>query len=612
MRSGADWSYRRVDDAIYAWRFSVPVDFGEDRPFGMLFTERGLYRPGDAVHIKGIFREEAHPGTRTPSGKVVNISVNGPDGESIAKVAPRLNEFGTLSAEVKIPLTSRLGTYSIEASVEGSPRGWADVTDDFEVAEYRPAAFKVSAESDKPSYVRGDAMSCTARGDYLFGAPMPNADARLSVRRASSPFTPPGFEEWVVSEETFFADLTDEQPREGEIQSAQAKLDAQGTARIQAALALPGQRGAELVTCEADVTDVSRQSIAGSTSAMVHPAEHYVALKPGADLFVPSGTPQKPEVLAVDPRGARVRGVAVRVELIQRTWSLARQKTGGGALHTVSTPVDKVVATCSVTTSDKPEACPLTPPAAGFYLVRATSTDKRKNPVGAAFGMYALGEGVTGFNDTDKMEVGLVPDKKSYAIGDKARILVKSPFKEAEALVTVERSGIYSRWRTKLSGPMPTIEVPVTEELRPNAFVSVLLVRGRSKAAPAGAKSGADVGAPAFRLGYTTIPVNPESRRLKVSIAPNKTDYRPGEPVKVGVDVRDAKGLPAHAEVTLYAVDEGVLSLIGYETPDPIPVFTAPRPLKIQSIETRQAIAKIQNPYAALGLDKGLEGGSGG
>ncbi|NUQ76749.1 MAG: hypothetical protein HUU21_24705 [Polyangiaceae bacterium] len=612
VRSGADWSYRRVDDAIYAWRFSVPVDFSEDRPFGMLFTERGLYRPGDAVQIKGIFREEAHPGTRTPAGKVVNISVNGPDGESIAKAAPRLTDFGTLSAEVKIPLTSRLGTYSIEASVEGSPRGWADVTENFEVAEYRPAAFKVSVESDKPSYVRGDALHCTARGDYLFGAPMPNAEARLSVRRAGSPFSPPGLSEYVTGADTYFADLTEEQPREGEIQSAQTKLDAQGTARIQAGLALPGQRGAELVTCEADVMDLARQSIAGSTSAIVHPGEHYLAMKPGADLFVAAGTPIAPEILAVDPKGARVSGVAVKVELLQRTWSLARQKTAGGSLHTVSTPVDKVVATCGVTTRDKGESCSLTPPSAGYYIVRASSVDKRKNPVEAAFGMYALGEGVTGFGDTDKLEVSLVADKKSYSVGDKAKILVKSPFKEAEALVTVERSGVFSKWKAKLTGPMPTIEVPVTDDLRPNAFVSVLLVRGRSKAAPAGGKAEADVGAPAFRLGYATIAVNPESRRLNVSIASNKTDYRPGEAVKVGVDVRDARGQPAHAEVTLYAVDEGVLSLIGYQTPDPIPVFTAPRPLKIQSIETRQAIAKIQNPFAALGLDKGLEGGGGG
>ncbi|HZF52893.1 MAG TPA: MG2 domain-containing protein [Polyangiaceae bacterium] len=612
VRSGQDWSYRRVDNAIYAWRFNVPVDSGEDRPFGLLFTERGIYRPGDTVQLKGIFREEAHPGTRTPAGKTVNVSVNGPDGESIAKVAPRLSEFGTLSAEVKIPLTSRLGTYSIEASVEGSPKGWADVTENFEVAEYRPAAFKVSAESDKPSYVRGDTMSCTTRGDYLFGAPMPNAEARLSVRRGPASFAPPGLDGFVVEESAYYGDLTDEQPREGEIQSAQAKLDAQGTARIQAPLALPGQRGAELVTCEADVTDVSRQSIAGSTSAIVHPAEHYIAVKPGADLFVASGAAQRPEILAVDPKGARVPGVAVRVELLQRTWSLARQKTGGG-LHTVSTPVDKVVATCNVTTSGNPESCPLTPPAAGYYIVRATSADKRKNPVGAAFGLYALGEGVTGFRDTDKKEVELVADKKSYSVGDKARILVKSPFKAAEALVTVERSGIYSKWRAKLTGPMPTIEVPVTDDLRPNAFVSVLLVRGRSKPAPASrGKGDADVGAPAFRLGYATIPVNPESRRLKVAVSPNKTDYRPGEPVKVGVDVRDAKGQPAHAEVTLYAVDEGVLSLVGYETPDPSPVFAAPRPLKILTVETREAIAKVKSPYAALGLDKGLEGGSGG
>ncbi len=64
--------------------------------------------------------------------------------------------------------------------------------------------------------------------------------------------------------------------------------------------------------------------------------------------------------------------------------------------------------------------------------------------------------------------------------------------------------------------------------------------------------------------------------------------------------------------MTLYAVDEGVLSLIGYKTPDPIPVFGAPRSLKVSTLESRQALAAVINPFSALGLDKGLEGGGGG
>ena len=77
--------------------------------------------------------------------------------------------------------------------------------------------------------------------------------------------------------------------------------------------------------------------------------------------------------------------------------------------------------------------------------------------------------------------------------------------------------------------------------------------------------------------------------------------------------MKDRAGKPARAEVTLYAVDEGVLSLIGYKTPDPIPIFGAPRSLRCSTIESRDALARLLNPFAALSaLDKGLEGGGGG
>lgn len=632
-RTDTDWSYRRVDDALSAWRYGVSVDFSEDRPFGMLFTERGIYRPGDVVRVKGIFRQEGHPpalggpgaagkgaasSTTTPAGRAVHIVVAGPDGDEIAKASPVLSAFGTVAADITIPATSRLGTYSLQASVEGSPRGWADVTEDFEVAEYRPASFQVAVESDKPSYVRGDKATCVARGDYLFGAPMVNADVSHYVRRETTRFTPPGFEDlpFTFEEDPYFADLTDQSPREDEIETARGKLDAKGTQAITAALAMPGQRGVELMTCEAEVTDVARQSIAGSTSAIVHPAAFYIGLNPGPDLFIKTGDSVRPEIIAVDPRGARVRGVAVHVELIQRSWNLARQKTGGGALHSVSTAVDRVVQSCDVTTADAPAACPLTPTGAGYFLLRATAADKRKNPVGAAASLYVTGQGSAGWGDSDKLSLDLVPDKKFYKVGDTARVLVKSPFTSADAWVTVERAGVYTRRRVTLSGPTPTLDVPITEDLRPNAFVSVLLVRGRSKAPPAGpggpgGKAAADVGAPAFRLGYAELRIDPEPRTLRVALRSSKADYRPGEQIKVDVDVRDHRGQPARAEVTLYAVDEGVLSLIGYETPDPVRVFGAPRSLKVSTLETRASLAKVHRPFANLGLDKGLDGGSG-
>jgi uncharacterized protein YfaS (alpha-2-macroglobulin family) len=608
---GDDWTYRRVSDTLNGWRFGASADFGPDRPFGMLFTDQGIYRPGETVRVKGIFREEAKSGSTTPQNRPVEISVNGPDGESLQKLSPTLSPFGTLSVDIKVPDTGRLGSYSIQASVQGSPRDYPDASSDFEVAEYRPAEFKVSVQSDKPSYIRGDKASWTSRGDYLFGAPMANADVRMEVTRNETSFTPPGLEGYLTDDYAFLAGQSESSERSSSVQQGSSKLDAKGSFGLNAALAMPGQRGAELVTCEADVTDLSRQMISGSSSAIVHPGEFYVALNPGPDFFVKAADAVKPQILAVDPKGNRVSGVSVSVELLQRKWSVARQEVGGLFRNTVST-VDRAVASCSVTTGNDPASCALQPSGAGFYILHAKATDKRGNPLASSSEVYVTGEsGDTSWGDNDQQRLGLVPDRKSYEVGQTAHILVKSPFKTAEALVTVERAGVYTQKKMTLSGPMPTIDIPVTEDLRPNAFVSVLLIKGRSKAAPDKSGKG-DIGAPSFRFGYASIPINPEARRLALALKANKSEFRPGEAIEVDVDVKDRTGKPARAEVTLYAVDEGVLSLIGYKTPDPIPVFGAPRALKVATIEAREALAKVMNPFAALGLDKGLEGGGGG
>lgn len=611
-RTEDDFAFRRVETQLDGYRFGAVPDLSEDSTFGMMFSDRGLYRPGETAQIKGIVREDGYPTMKTPSGKTMEVKVQGPDGDTILKASPKLSAFGTFDVAVKIPTTGRLGTYDISARLADSANQWRSVGTTVEVAEFRAAEFKVGVESDKPSYIRGDKASWTASGDFLFGAPMSGADASLSLTRAETYFAPPGTEDFVTDDGTYWRAKEDSSAREYQLERSATKLDAKGIARLSAALTMPGQHGAEAVTCEASVTDLSRQELSGSSTAIVHPAAFYLALRnPSEDFFIKSGDSIKPEVLAVDPKGAKVGGMPTKIELIKRSWTMAKVASAGGGLHSEMSLVDTTVGSCSVITGPTARSCALTPPTAGYFIVRATAADSRKNPVAASLGVYALGEGEVSWGERDSSAVELVLDKKSYEVGQTARVLVKSPFKSAEAVVTVERAGVYTHRRVTLAGATPTIDVPVTADLRPNAYVSVLLVRGRSKAPPTKAGE-ADVGAPAYAMGYANIAINPESRRLKVAIMSNKSDYKPGETATVDVKVKDSAGKPAKAEMTLYAVDEGVLSMIAYKTPDPIAVFGAARPLGVVTIEAREALARIYNPLSSVGTDKGLDGGGGG
>ena len=419
-RSGDDWAYRR---------YGIAFDEGkEGRAIGMIFTERGIYRPGDSVQVKGIVRQEIARGTSTPAGRRVHIEVRGPEGEIASSHEATLSPFGTFAIEAKVPAASKLGRYVLSGSMldannQDSRSG--EFHGDFEVAEYRPAEFKVGVEpvvapsphakvAAEPSYVRGDKASFVAHADYLFGAPMPKADTRYTVTRSPASFSPPVPEQFVTGDEVFTVDMPNASPRSNEVASGRAKTDDHGRLSVLTPLVMPGQRGPERVTCETEVTDISRQAIAGSASVIVHPGEFYVALKSGVEYFSLPGVAARPSILAVDPGGDKRTQVPVHVDLVRRTWDLARQAGDGGALHSVVTAVDRVVASCDVTTKDVPQSCALTPSTAGYHLLHAVAVDPRGNKIGAASSFYVTGAGDVGWGDKDDRSVELVADRPSY------------------------------------------------------------------------------------------------------------------------------------------------------------------------------------------------------
>jgi uncharacterized protein YfaS (alpha-2-macroglobulin family) len=608
-KSGDDWAFRYTTDYVEAWRYEISTDLsGRQQRYGMMFTERGIYRPGDSVEVKGIVRNEIQSGNSVPSGVPFELVLQAPSGDEVSRIQLKTSKFGTFNARLKIPRSGSLGSWSLHANKLEKE---VSITQYFEVAEYRPAEFKVTAESDKPEYVRGDKANWTGHGDYLFGAPMSNAAVRYDVLRSQTYFEPPGSDGFITSSSEIYNDY-EEDSSSPTLKSEKGKLDAKGEVKLSLDLAMPGQRGPELVSFDAEVQDVSRQTIAGGTSAIVHPASFYVGIKQLDDYFLDAPGKIAPKIVAFSPKGQKVAGQKVVVELVRRKWTVARQDTGSERYHSVSKAVDTTITKCDVTTAPAPVTCSLDVKEGGYYFLRAKATDQRKNPVEATQSFFGIGAGTAWWKDGDKQILELALNKKEYKVGDVARVLVKSPYPEAEALVTVERAGVYRTDRIKLKGPTPTVVVPISEDLRPNAFVSIHLVRGRSKAPPADAGK-PDVGAPEYRAGYAELKIDPEARRLAIAVTPAKKELKPGDTAEVAVSVKDNAGKPKSAEVTLYAVDEGVLTLIGYKTPDPIPVFTASRPLQVATLETRESMAKLGLDLGnLLGLDKGAEGGGGG
>ena len=206
-----------------------------------------------------------------------------------------------------------------------------------------------------------------------------------------------------------------------------------------------------------------------------------------------------------------------------------------------------------------------------------------------------------------------MPERQTWKPGDTARLMVQSPWERATALVTTEREGIRSHRQFTLTSTQQSISIPITENDIPNVFVSVLLVKGRTNPAPSSTaepdeKTAEDPGKPAFRLGYAELKVEDRSKRLTVAVAADKEEFRPASSANVRVDVKDQQGRGTASEVTLWAVDYGVLSLTSYRTPDVLGSVYVRKALQVMNADSRQRIIsrRVLTPKGET------EGGGGG
>ncbi|HEY4220109.1 MAG TPA: alpha-2-macroglobulin family protein, partial [Myxococcota bacterium] len=363
------------------------------------------------------------------------------------------------------------------------------------------------------------------------------------------------------------------------------------------------------LSIEADVADVSNNHVANRASVTLHPARVYAGVKVGTQegAFLEMGQPMHLSLVAVDVDGKAAPAIGIAVAVQRREWKSIRKKNPmTNAFESMSEPVDVDVGKCTVSSDAKgAAACDVNPDKPGRYIIKATSTDEKGRHAVTSASAYVLGGGFTSWQQGDSQIVELVADKKIYQPGETARVLVKSPWPDAEALVTVEREGVLLSKRQKV-GPTTAVSIPIDDNSIPNVYATVLIVRGRV-AASGGASKEIDPGRPQVRAGYVMLPVEKKSKRLHVNVDAGAGPQRPGTEVHIKLAVTDSTGKGAPAEVAVWAVDEAVLRLTDYALPDPVQSFHPQRGLSVRLGEPLVLLVKQQE----LG-EKGRPPGGGG
>ena len=597
------------NEGLEPYRFDVRYDWNpEPRTFeGSVFTDRGLYKAGETVHLKAILRQRTD-GDWTSVTDSVQVRITSPRDQAVFDGRFLPSDVGTFHLDYAAPEGADQGVYRVRIGL-ASDTTFADRDDyyysrgdlaqgTFRVDAFRRAGFAVTARTSAESYVAGDFFEGSLEGRYLFGAAMGGQPARYILQRTSGYFRPPGYDGYRFG--TFGYGLHQT--------LAQADTTLGDDGAIQVRAPLPGnEAGAptELVW-SGTVTDPARQEIADRATATLHPGLFYIGLKPKTSFLDLTETQTMAvDVITVDPNGAPVEA-DVRLEVIRQQWNSVREVGADGRLRWRSERTEEEVAAESLTTTAGEASRFLVPiERGGSYLVRAGGRDVRGNFVQTETSFYATGAGYVAWARGDDDRIELVADRESYRPGETARIMIPSPYERATALVTVEREGILSSRVLTLEGSAPQIEVPLTEEHLPNVFVGVILLNGRTS----DPDSTGDAGAPGFKVGYASLEVDPETRHLQVEVEPDQEIYRPGDEVTVALRLLDSDGDGVEGEVAFSAADAGVLDLIGYRLPDPFETFYGPRALGVTTSETRANLIE-QRSFGQK--EENLIGGGGG
>lgn len=568
-----------------------PVQAGEDRSAVFIFTDRGLYRPGEEVTFRGIDRIMRN-GVYLPYRGMYSIRVREPgwDGAVLRTISGQTTDSGGFYGNFQVPEESDPGMYWIEYTREGAAESvW------FQVAEFERLTFSVSLDVPELTFFSGDTITVKGTGTYLAGGGLAGGSYTAYWTREPAEFTPPG-EAW--ESYVFGPGLPDERYVVSE-ESGRLGPDGSFLARQETSAAgVPGQP--YRYRLEAVVNDVSRRQVSARTDAIVHPASFYIGAKldtGDADSwsrYVGKGENVELEFVLAGPGGDPYEppeGGTLRMALYREEWKLAHQQGVGGSLNTRWERLEELEQTQEGRISGPRGRLSFVPERSGAYIVELSTADSRGRPVVTRLRFYATGSDWIRWAGDGANDILLSAEKPVYRAGETARILVRTPLPKGRYLITLEREGILEERIETIEGSTHLIEVPITEDHIPIVYVAVSSYSVRS-GPPEHTYFTPDLDKPAGYFGIVPIRVDTEPRELSLEILPDKAAYRPGTEARVTVRAA-MNGRPVEgAEITFMAVDRGVVDLINYHVPDPVEFFYAPYrfPLGVMGADSRSLL----------------------
>ncbi|MGQ3102017.1 MAG: alpha-2-macroglobulin family protein, partial [Sphingopyxis solisilvae] len=637
-RSGDDFSFTLTDwgNGIRPYDFDLPYGWSDREDILHTVFDRALVKAGETVHMKHILRRPVGLGFRTPeplAGKL-RLVHRGSDTEFEMPFA--ISTGGSGESVWNVPASAPMGDYElvfVTKDKKGEDKSiWSGQS--VKVDEYRLPTMKATITGPKTALVRPAAVPLSLFVGYLSGGPAPNIPVELRTNFRASWSPPQDYRDWdfdgqPVKEGVIQLDDSGDEPA-AELPLARSvplKLDANGAATASVTVDQPVTEPT-VMAAEMDYEDANGETLTSSRRITLYPSAVRLGLK--TDGWLMRDNDLKLNFIALDLDGKPIAGQRVSVALYNREIITARRRLiGGFYAYDNQMRTTKLPASCTATTDRLGRAqCAMAPGTSGEVTVVATTTDADGNEARAVRSVWLAGDDDWWFGGDNGDRMDVIAEQPRYAAGDTASFQVRMPFREATALVTVEREGVLSSFVVPLKGTNPVVKVKLPATYAPDVYVSVMAVRGRvtggeswfrkmkravgfqvenSEGAPPTAL--VDLAKPSYRMGIARIKVGWEGHQLGVKVKADKATYAVRDTAKASIEVKTPDGkAPRNADVAFAAVDEALLQLAPNESWKLIEAMMGERTLDVLT-STAQMQVVGKRHYGRKALEPGGGGG---
>ena len=508
-----------------------------------VYSDRGMYRPGETVNLVGLIRDQKGVGI---DGPPLTLRLLSPEGKAVLERLLPQDESGSYTTALPLADSARTGdwTAALYVDVQDKPVGKVN----FQVQAFVPPRLEVKAT---PSGILTFETNATlqVQADYLYGSPGSSLQVEGSMELVPDPFPFATYKKYYFGRDGARLDTP-------AVNLDTVETDSKGSAELRCTLPyMPLSPQPLKAVVHARVVDVDGRAVTAHASLPVRHLQKYIGIK---QLFpnqhVPVNSHANFKIIVLDNNGEPVPASDIHYRLVEEEvdyqWFI---KNGNWGYERIMNDLEMAKGKLDSTTS-APAALSVYVES-GSYRLEVRDADSTL----LASRRFIAGEQVQGTNNAPDA-VKLVLERPQYRVGETARIRIKSPY-PGEASLMFAGTDIHSIKHFHLDALTHELDIPVLDEWGSGTYALVTVYRPG-----AGSKKGAG-----RAMGLVWIGVDQADKQLGVHLeVPEKT--RPRQTVTIPVTIEGGTSGEAIG-MTLAAVDEGVLQMTGFVSPDPQAYF---------------------------------------